>query len=96
MDMSHSVLQTLTDEKYPKFREEIINVVRRLGKNDDKWFADMDGVPFLRVVATRPAESGEPEFPYVFLNMERCREEMELGLMRAYMSSKRSHDQMEM
>jgi hypothetical protein len=61
------------------YRNDIIKIVRNLNHIDDKiWF--QDGHPFLRVLATYPAEGRlENQGSVVSLKMERCKEKMDKG-----------------
>jgi hypothetical protein len=43
--------------------------------DDERWFPD--GIPFLRVLATYPAEPRELQRPFVSLNMGRCHDVMD-------------------
>lgn len=69
----------LTTEKWTVYRNDIIEIVRNLNRIDDKiWF--QDGHPFLRVLATYPAEGRlENQDSVVSLKMERCKEKMDKG-----------------
>jgi hypothetical protein len=63
---------------------------------NDKWFQDLDGVPFLRAVAVWPALPAQREFPYVYLNMDFCCERMDRGhqlanLLKTFQRPKRCH-----
>ncbi|KAF8228038.1 hypothetical protein L208DRAFT_1404424 [Tricholoma matsutake] len=69
--------KTLTTKKWTVYRNDIIKIVRNLNRIDDKiWFKD--GHPFLRVLATYPAEGRlENQDSVVSLKMERCKEQMD-------------------
>jgi hypothetical protein len=96
VNIANCLLQNFRDKKFSQYHTGIINIVRGLGKNDDKWFADIEGSPFLRVLAAWPADPGVPKFPYVHLNMNLCCEKMDrnnllVNLMETFkVSPKRS------
>lgn len=61
------------------FRQEIIEIVSKLGRinDDERW--SPDGLPFLRVLATFPAKPHKQKSPVVNLNMDHCKEKMDRG-----------------
>jgi hypothetical protein len=70
------LLQKLTLSYWNRYCEDIYHSVCGLSKIDDeKWFPGQ--LPFLRVLATFPAEPHKEDAPIVTLNMDYCIEKMD-------------------